>query len=368
MGSEALACALDDPAFLSDFGFEAEYAENYGGNSRSEGYTNLVDLGHLAENCYDILPNSSQTVIDRLQDCVIYNVSGPFHAYATGLSCYYSYNNDFDDFYGYSRIGCSDSFKYLYNYTLSGELPPDGIQYIQDLGYSEEDVSTIPELTDSMDDEYPLYIDDEDYVVLELSQNTMNMLTGVYFQLAYIDEEDDIILLLGQDNDIDMNWDTGIFRDNFRGVWGAIDDYPVYMEIVYETDDYTTYSVPILLNGEEYNLRVNYDYIDEAFYILGARKALDDNGIADKNLIQLRPGDEITTIHYASSLSGDDDFAAIPVDTFTVTEDTSFDETDMGDGTFLMLFELHDAKSNIQYSEMIQITVDGDYEYIEILD
>lgn len=51
-----------------------------------------------------------------------------------------------------------------------------------------------------------------------------------------------------------------MFTDNFRGVWGAIDGYLVYMDIIYEGEDYNLYSVPILLNGEEYQLHVVYDY------------------------------------------------------------------------------------------------------------
>ncbi|MBQ8400893.1 MAG: clostripain, partial [Clostridia bacterium] len=177
---------------------------------------------------------------------------------------------------------------------------------------------------------------------------------------------EDIMLLLGRDNDLDADWENGVFMDNFRGVWGSIDDYLVYMEIVYEGEDYNTYSVPILLNGEEYNLRVVYDYNDEQFYILGARKGLDDTGMADKNLIQLRPGDEITTIHYASTISGDDDFAAVPVDTFTVTEETAFYETDMGDGEFMMMFELTDARNETAWSQPVFFTVEGDDIYTTV--
>ena len=167
---------------------------------------------------------------------------------------------------------------------------------------------------------------------------------------------------------MEADWENGIFKDNFRGVWGAIDGNLVYMEVSYESDDYTVYAVPILLNDKEYNLRVIYDYNDEEFYILGARRGLDDNGKADRNLVQLQPGDEITTIHYAATMSGDDDFEAIPVDTFTVTENTTFAEEDLGDGTFIMMFELMDAKNNYAYSEMVQFTVEGEYMDVEILD
>ena len=55
-----------------------------------------------------------------------------------------------------------------------------------------------------------------------------------------------MILFLGRDNDLYMDWDNGIFEDNYRGVWGAIDGSLCYMEITYEGDDYNLYSIPII--------------------------------------------------------------------------------------------------------------------------
>lgn len=90
------------------------------------------------------------------------------------------------------------------------------------------------------------------------------MLTSIGFSLMYVDEENDQMLYLGTDNDMTADWDNGVFYDNFRGVWGAIDGHIVYMELSYEGDDYNLYSVPILLNDEEYNLQVAYNFTDEA--------------------------------------------------------------------------------------------------------
>ena len=59
---------------------------------------------------------------------------------------------------------------------------------------------------------------------------------------------------------------------------------------------------------------------------------------------------------------------AVAVDTFTVSENTEFTEVDMGDGVYLMMFELVDAKNSSIYSEVVQFVVDGDYYNIEILD
>lgn len=365
LGKEALTLACEDSTFFAEFGRRAVQTENYGGNTPDQGYTNMVDMGHLVRNSEDLLPETAQAVLDALEECVIYNVSGDYRSEATGLSCYYSYNGDTDDFDGFLSISASPAFQYLYDYELYGYMSDEGLAYMQDLGYEEE----IPEITITQDTEledFPLYVDEDGNSVLEIGSEAAATLQAVYYQLCYVSEEDDIILLLGRDNDIYMDWDEGIFRDNFRGVWGAIDGCLCYMEIVYEGDDYNLYSVPILLNGDEYNLRVVYSYTDEEYSILGARRGIDDNGMADKNLVQLEPGDEITTLHYAMTISGDEEEPEqVPVDTITVTEDTVFTEEDLGDGNFVIFYEMVDMQNNSYYSDLAYFTVEDGLIYTE---
>ena len=365
LGKEALTLACEDSTFFAEFGRRAVQTENYGGNTPDQGYTNMVDMGHLVRNSEDLLPETAQAVLDALEECVIYNVSGDYRSEATGLSCYYSYNGDTDDFDGFLSISASPAFQYLYDYELYGYMSDEGLAYMQDLGYEEE----IPEITITQDTEledFPLYVDEDGNSVLEIGSEAAATLQAVYYQLCYVSEEDDIILLLGRDNDIYMDWDEGIFRDNFRGVWGAIDGCLCYMEIVYEGDDYNLYSVPILLNGDEYNLRVVYSYTDEEYSILGARRGIDDNGMADKNLVQLEPGDEITTLHYAMTISGDEEEPEqVPVDTITVTEDTVFTEEDLGDGNFVIFYEMVDMQNNSYYSDLAYFAVEDGLIYTE---
>ena len=365
LGKEALTLACEDSTFFAEFGRRAVQTENYGGNTPDQGYTNMVDMGHLVRNSEDLLPETAQAVLDALEECVVYNVSGDYRSEATGLSCYYSYNGDTDDFDGFLSISASPAFQYLYDYELYGYMSDEGLAYMQDLGYEEE----IPEITITQDTEledFPLYVDEDGNSVLEIGSEAAATLQAVYYQLCYVSEEDDIILLLGRDNDIYMDWDEGIFRDNFRGVWGAIDGCLCYMEIVYEGDDYNLYSVPILLNGDEYNLRVVYSYTDEEYSILGARRGIDDNGMADKNLVQLEPGDEITTLHYAMTISGDEEEPEqVPVDTITVTEDTVFTEEDLGDGNFVIFYEMVDMQNNSYYSDLAYFTVEDGLIYTE---
>ena len=355
-GQEALAAAAEDPGFFAELGRAAARSENYGGNTREQGYTNMVDLGHLARQTAWMLP-SAQRVCDALTDCVIYQVGGPYRAEATGLSCYYSYNGDVDDLNGYITVGESTAFKHLYAYELTGELAEDSEEYLSSL-----DIGELPErvtLADMDWDGAPLDLDDEGTSFLTLGPEANDVLAGIGFSLFYVDKAGDQMLLLGTDNDLTADWENGVFYDNFRGVWGALDGHLVYMELSFEGEDYNLYSVPILLNGEAYNLQVAYDFTAEEWSILGASQGLDESGMASKELRLLAEGDVITTIWKAATFTGDDDFEMYAAEELTVTADTAFGEAPLFDGSYSMVFEMWDAAGNYACSDAVTFDCAG---------
>lgn len=139
--------------------------------------------------------------------------------------------------------------------------------------------------------------------------------------------------------------------DNFRGIWGSLNGFLCYMEITYEGEDYNRYSVPILLNSEEYNLQVIYDFAADEYYVEGARKPLEESGAADKNLRYLTEGDILQTVHYAPDLSSDsDELMAVPIDTIQVAKEITFKETELGDGLFILLYRMQVSQGNMAYS------------------
>ena len=349
-GQEAFVAATEEPGFFAELGRAAAQTENYGGNTREQGYTNMIDLGHLARQTAWMLP-SAQNVSDALDDCIVYRVGGVYRSEATGLSCYYSYNGDIDDFNGYIDMGTGVAFKYLYAYELTGELADGGEEYLESL-----DIQELPEIVTLADkdwDNAPLDVNDEGISYLSLGEEANDVLAGIGFSLYYVDPDNDQMMLLGTDNDLTADWENGIFYDNFRGVWGALDGHLVYMELSYESDDYNLYSIPILLNGEAYNLQVAYDFTAEEWSIIGASQGLDSSGMASKELRLLEEGDEITTIWQLASYSGDDDFEMYTAEELTVTADTSFGEAPLYDGSYAMVFEMWDAAGNYAYSDAV---------------
>ncbi|MBR4903657.1 MAG: clostripain [Selenomonadaceae bacterium] len=367
-GLEALKAAYKNPRnFFSTFGRGAVNAENYGGNNRQTGYTNMVDLIDLAKGTKGILPKTSDRLINAVDSAVVYRINGAYRDKGGGLSSFYSYSGDEDSLVRYLNQDAAPlPQKILYYYLIYGEIPENVKAYVEQ--------SEIPEMPAPMPttppaqrqeifqisqlEDFQVQMDSDGNAFVQLNEDQMDLLSSVHCQLAYIDTNEDIILYLGSDADVNADWDNGMFKDNFRGVWPMLDGHPVYVEITTENDGYNLYSIPIKLNGVECNLLVAYVYADEKYYILGARKGIDNNGMSDRDLIKLRAGDEITTIHYGMTISGDDnDFTKVEVDTFDVTENTQIKDVPLGNGNYGYCFEFMSPTDDSALSNFILFTI-----------
>ena len=83
--------------------------------------------------------------------------------------------------------------------------------------------------------------------------------------------------------------------------------------------------------------------------------------MADRNLIKLKAGDKITTIHYAMPISGDsDEPQEVEIDTFTIDDNPRFADEKVGDGLFAYCFEFITPTYDSAFSNMVTFTVNGD--------
>lgn len=364
-GQECLVAASMNPGFLAEFARAASNSENYGGNTREEGYSDMVDLGHLARNTLEVLP-SAQEVLDELDKCIVYKVNGEYRSEATGLSCYYSYDSNIDAWSAFDKVGAGLAFKHLFFYALTGELDDSTIEYLESL-----DIEYMPGFTtieNSDWEEFPLGVNDEGYAYLYLGEAAADILADIRFSLFYFNAEEDYMLFLGTDNDIYCDWENGVFFDNFRGVWGSINGFPVYMELTCSDTDYNLYSVPILLNYEPYNLQVVYRFDTQEWVILGASEGIDENGMASKKLIFPEEGDVITVLWQMASYEGEEDFEMYEVEDIIVDEYLFFDEAELPDGEYGMVFTFSDIQGNMGMSEAAFFTCEDGVIYTSLDD
>ena len=194
-------------------------------------------------------------------------------------------------------------------------------------------------------------------VSVTLSESEMDLLSSVRCNLLYLDEN--VVIHLGSDANIDADWDTGVFRDNFGGTWPMLDGHPVYIEITEEGDDYNLYSIPIKLNGEECILQVSYSYDTQKYSILGVRRDSEENGMSDQDLIPLKAGDMVTTIHFAKPVSDDAELAAVEAETFRIGSHPVVEDEELGDGTYGYIFEFLAPTGESALSEIAVFNIEG---------
>ena len=378
-GIEALKLSEQNPQkFFSSFGRSANSSENYGGNTKEQGYFDMVDIGDLAKKSKSLLPQTSQKLIDAVNEAVVYKVQGAYRDQGNGISGFYPYDGGDQIFNMYSQIYAAPaSSTYLYYYLIYGIMPDQAKSLMASAQTPTEKPQPVAQPAQRQEifnvsslEDTKIELDKDNNAYVKLTEAQMDILSSVHCILTYIDPENDLVLFLGSDANVDADWEKGIFTDNFDGTWPMFEGHPVFVEIVSEADvdengnvqGYNLYSVPIKLNGMKCNLQVAYDHKSGKYKILGARRDNTGKTMADRDLIKLKAGDQITTIHYAMTISGDTpDVVEVDVDTFTINDNPKFEDEDVGDGEYGYLFEFVTPDNEDATSEMVNFTIkDGE--------
>ena len=292
---------------------------------------------------------------------------GNYRRRGSGISAYYSYDGDDEGFALYAEQDAAPlAQKCLLYYLIYGEMPEVAESVLNGAGTT-GGIGVIPSVRRDVFDvaqleDLPVDIDKDGNAFVTLDESATDLLSAIHCNLIYMSVEDDVMLFLGSDSNIDADWEKGVFKDNFDGTWPMLDGHPVYIEITAEEDDYNLYSIPIKLNGELCNLQVSYTYADGAYHILGARRGLEANGMSSRRLIRLKAGDEITTIHYAMTISDghDDEFKPVEVDTFRIGRNPQVKDEEVGDGSYGYAFEFLTPNGESALSDLVMFEIADD--------
>ena len=330
----------EDKDVLSAMVRNINSADNFGGNNKTEGYTNMVDLGGIISSC-NKWSDKAEAAGNALNEAVVYKVSGADHKKASGLSTYYPlmiegskelsifegicispYYMSFVGRQGYGSVNGGNTEDYddeelydggIWEWLNSFLFDDETGEYEYDDEYEDEGgfwdffddheegaqselISFEEEPGMNSAGEYCFVLDDEGY------SNTCDVLALVYNEL-----EDGTYIELGETYDVNIDWDTGYVSDNFDGYWLSLPDgQNLATYIVDVTDDYVIYTSPVLLNGEETNLRMRQYFDDGRVKVEGAWEGIDEWGASARDIIKLRKGDKITPLYYCIDEDGED--------------------------------------------------------------
>ncbi|MDE6031914.1 MAG: Clostripain family protein, partial [Oscillospiraceae bacterium] len=371
----ATAKELYESELKNDIARAVYGADNFGGNNRSEGYTNMVDLKGFLNAVQPYASNASDT-LSKLESSVIAGVNGPQHEGAGGLSMYYplavqgsqelsvfadvatsAYYLGFVDLMAYGTTGgdvtgydntdiigdCDDLWEY--DYSADENV---GVYY----GFNSADENSAITVQNVFFDE------NGSYTVQLGDTDAFNYAAGSLFR-----ELDGVSVYLGEDDDIRTDYDEMTLRDNFDGTWTSLGGIPLAIEAVGVTDDTTVYTCPILLNGEQTNLRLEFDWNVSEYTVIGTWQGIDpETGAAARETVSLTDGDRIEPLWLAIY---DDGAEYISGGEYIVNGEPTVEYAPLDDGDFSYSMVLYDVYGNCYYTPSVGFAVEGDVVYFD---
>ena len=329
-------------------------AENFGGNTDEEGYTNMVDLGDLALNTKSVVSNTAEEVLGALFKSVVYDVHGTTRAHANGLSVFFPLSVSEGECDLYGEIATSGNYLRFIDVVVSDWSVSESAADINPaIVLPDENLESVT--ADEYAVDFNTWISDDGYYYLEVT-NGLDSLQSVMFNFYYMDYDYGEYMLMGTDNDVIGDWDNGVFYDNFRGVWPALNGFYVDINLIEEGDDYNLYSIPILLNGEETNLRAAYVWNSDGtgyFEVYGCWNGLDsETGMSSRDIIQLEDGDEVVILMNGENWDTGET-TQYEIGSFIVDGPVVLEETELFDGDYLFEYEVSDVFGDKYYSDSI---------------
>ncbi len=347
-------------------------ADNFGGNSKSEGFTNMVDIGGIVNNCSAYADGSA--VLAALDDCIVYNKNGSLHNNASGLSVYYPLQVEGSEelktlggicispYYlslvdmvakGYTGNGYDNQVFFTEDGDWSIEdcdIESYDDSYFDDESYGESGESTLITFA-----EEPGF-DEDGYFGFVLDDSGLEYTADVS-ALILMDLGDGQFLELGETYDVYADWDSGYFGDNFDGMWLSLPDGSLLsMYIVEADDDYTVYTSPIELNGKRTNLRIVQS--GDSVKIEGAWDGIDENGMAAREVKKLKAGDKIAPIYYI--LGDDDSESTYTADAYEWADGDNVIYAQLPNGDYYYAFSIDDVYGDYYLTDPVVFTVEDD--------
>lgn len=355
--------------YMNEIAREIYKADNFGGNNRNEGYTNMVDmlglLNAAAEYC-----NTTDDTIEALNNAVISKVNGPMHEGAGGLSLYYplsvqgsqelsifadictsTYYLAFVDAMAYGTTGGDvDSYDNSQLYDDCDDFWSSDYSFDGDAGTNSGDFDTVSD--DSTISISDIYFD-------ENGTYTVQLYDIDYFNYAacslYTDV-DGTTIYLGEDDEVDTDLDEMVLRDTFDGSWPSINGSALAIETVSVSDERSVYTCPVLLNGEPTNLRIEYDFSANKWEVIGAWDGIDPNtGMASRDVVKLTNGDVITPVYYVLSDNDDDYYYG---EEYTVDGEITIEYEALPAADYYYSMSLYDVYGNVYYTDFVTFTYD----------
>ena len=328
------ALEQSEDEYLTDIVSAADEAISFGYKSEAEGYSNMFDLAGFAANWgYSELTRA-------IEDSTLC-VNSSSKEGSSGISIFYPLE-DVEQVDSYIINGGSESYnRFLIRHY--SDIPLRGLIEFDDAGSNRNNELYVSVTQDSMK-----YVKSIDYKI---------------FQIINLNDEEQMALCFGTDTDIII--EDHSYITSFEGKWVTWNNEYIYTSAIETNGSKTTYSTPVLLNGQIGTIRFVYDIAQRSFTIQGFLTETDTDAMS--RLQDILEGDEITLVY--QEISSEYEEVWCLGKTFLYSEDRTFVVKNIPESRYLISLRIKDVFGNVYRSNTALVEYkNGKLECIEIMD
>ncbi len=288
--------AADNVEYCSNLMRRLQYVETLGAQSVNEGFSDMADLGNLAETIQSDMGATADEVIRVVSESVVYNVNGVLRPYVKGLGVYFPKSGEAGSIEKYCAV--FPSHNHL-TFARKVSVNADTV-----LGAGEEDYKTTPAyqayctLIQSLN--LRAFTNDDGYYELNIDGDT-RLLKEASIALYSSDKKSERTVYLGRLYNIDGTIDNALFTVKPPKRCLSIGGHNVMSERIEKGFDGSIYSVPVLLNGERAYIRIYASEKDNSAKLIGVWSGIDENGMDRRDMRKLKMGDKITPLFISAN-------------------------------------------------------------------
>lgn len=330
---------------IRDFIRNTYWVEDYGGNTETSGYFDMMDLRGMAQSNKKLVPKEAKALTKAVNDAVVYNRYGKYRTASAGISFYFPMDSELGSVQQYSSLSVSSP---TYINLYENLLKHMDCYNMQDIFGKEITVNA------------------KNRFQVSLSKEEMDKLVDIEALMGYV-TPDGKHYLLGEDDRVDLsNWKKGIFTDDELGDWIALNGHFLSTSIEDIQERYTVLSAPIKWNDILCDVVFIYSFDTKTYEIAGLTYAEDKSRrmLANPYKGTIREGDKITIMYrpYEVRYNNLQIGELVEGETFILSEEPEITDSELlPDGQYEFFFRFVNPLGIVALSQVGKLNlVDGE--------
>ena len=317
---------------------------------------NMSDLGNYVDYLVDSYPVECSKIKKLIGETVLYHRENGALSDSTGIAVYLPCQVDtYKGLLKYLNyiyeIIDDDNIRALYYYKQAGCLNDELAEYVKTLTDNEPKKLDLKLFNDFTKAEPTV---GDGTFSLPVSEDLQNLMVDHYIEVAKLDEKKATITDYGYNGGLELDGDGCLISD-FDGKWPSINNVPLYVEVVSNTDSGIEFKSHINHNGDEAYLILNYDKDTEELTVNSVRKVEEANANYmdnTKSNLQLEKGDTITPLYKETDLK-DGSESSVSGKSVKIKSNTSYEMKVLPKGYYLGTVVITDPRGDSYYSAVV---------------